>query len=154
MQTSLRARLLADGLGTLRLLAVVIGSGIMAECFSGCNSAVALLGNTLATVFGLYVLIEIFGPLSRAHFNPAVSLVMAIRKELLVRLLPPYVLAQLLGAWLAEAVATAGLLLVILQQACRQDLRHGRGIHRGGLLVHRLHILHQSRRRVRPHAER
>ncbi|MCS6765465.1 MAG: aquaporin family protein [Candidatus Protistobacter heckmanni] len=143
MQTSLRARLLAEGLGTLRLLAVVIGSGIMAERLSGGNAAVALLGNTLATVFGLYVLIEVFGPLSGAHFNPAVSLVMAIRKELPVRLLPPYVLAQLLGAalgawlahlmfdlpvlqlsakartgagqWIAEAVATAGLLLVILR---------------------------------------
>jgi len=136
-------KLLAEGLGTGLLLAVVIGSGIMAERLSGGNVALALLANTLATVGGLYVLIEIFGPVSGAHFNPAVSLVMRLRGTLPRSLLVPYVLAQLLGAllgawlanamfdlslvqfstkirggpgqWLGEVVATAGLLLVILR---------------------------------------
>jgi len=133
----------AELVGTAALLCAVIGSGIMAENLSGGNVAVALLANTLATVFALYVLIETIGPISGAHFNPAVSLVMAWRKELPMRLLAGYVVAQLLGAalgawlahamfelpilqwsahvrtgpsqWLAEAVATAGLLFVILR---------------------------------------
>ena len=133
----------AEMVGTAALLCAVIGSGIMAENLSGGNVAVALLANTLATVFALYVLIETIGPISGAHFNPAVSWVMAWRKELPMRLLAGYVVAQLLGAamgawlahamfelpilqwsthvrtglsqWLAEAVATAGLLFVILR---------------------------------------
>jgi glycerol uptake facilitator-like aquaporin len=136
-------KLFAEALGTALLLAVVIGSGIMAERLSGGNVAIALLANTLATVGGLYILIEVFGPISGAHFNPAVSLVMATRGELVWALLAPYVLAQLVGAmlgawlahamfdmtilqfsakvrsgpgqWIAEAVATFGLLLVILR---------------------------------------
>ena len=132
-----------EALGTALLLAVVIGSGLMAERLSGGNVALALLANTLATVGGLYVLIEVFGPISGAHFNPAVSAVMAWRGELPKAALLPYVAAQLLGAmlgawlahamfdlpllqwsgklrtgtgqWIAEAVATAGLLLVILR---------------------------------------
>ena len=138
-----RQPLIAEFLGTTLLLAVVIGSGVMAERLASGNMAVALLANTLATVGGLYVLIEVLGPISGAHFNPAVSLVMATRGALPWRLLTPYVLAQLLGAacgawlvhamfdmnivqlssklrggagqWLAEVVATAGLLLVILR---------------------------------------
>lgn len=136
-------KLLAEMLGTALLLAVVIGSGIMAERLSGGNTAVALLANALATVGGLYILIEVFGPVSGAHFNPAVSAVMAIRRELPASSLVPYAAAQLVGAmlgawlahamfdlsivqfsaklrsgtgqWIAEAVATAGLLLVILR---------------------------------------
>jgi len=143
--TSLRPghRLAAEGLGTAALLAVVIGSGIMGEKLAGGNAAVALLANTLATAGGLYVLIECLGPVSGAHFNPAVSLVMAARGELGWRMLASYVPAQLAGAvagawlahamfdrqilewstrvrfgpgqWLAEGVATAGLVLVILR---------------------------------------
>ena len=141
--TDTHRKLLAEGLGTMLLLAVVIGSGIMAERLAGGNVAIALLANTLATVGGLYILIEVFGPVSGAHFNPAVSAVMAWRGELAVKLLPPYITAQLLGAmlgaglahamfdmpilqlsthvrsgtgqWIAEIVATAGLLLVILR---------------------------------------
>jgi glycerol uptake facilitator-like aquaporin len=138
-------RLLAEGLGTALLLAIVIGSGIMAERLAGGNVAIALTANTLATVWGLYVLIEVFGTVSGAHFNPAVTLVMAVRGELPRTLAGAYVAVQLLGAmlgawlahamfgeaiwqfstklrsgtgqWLAEAVATAGLLLVILRAA-------------------------------------
>ncbi|MEP7100949.1 MAG: MIP/aquaporin family protein [Burkholderiales bacterium] len=140
---SLATRVLAEWLGTLLLLTVVIGSGVMAERLSGGNAAIALLANTLATVGGLYVLIEVFGPVSGAHLNPAVSAVMAMRGELPCAALAPYVLAQLAGAmlgawlahamfempilqfsthvrsgtgqWIAEAVATAGLVLVILR---------------------------------------
>ncbi|MFM9888622.1 MAG: aquaporin [Burkholderiales bacterium] len=136
-------RLLAEGLGTMLLLTVVIGSGIMAERLAGGNVAIALLANTLATVGGLYILIEVFAPISGAHFNPAVTVVMAFRRALPWNLLAPYVVAQLLGAilgawlahamfdmtvlqfstkvrsgagqWIAEMVATAGLLLVILR---------------------------------------
>jgi glycerol uptake facilitator-like aquaporin len=141
--TCWRQRLLAEGLGTMLLLAVVIGSGVMAERLAGGNMAIALLANTLATVGGLWVLIELLGPVSGAHFNPAVSLVMTLRGALPGTLLLPYVLVQLAGAaagawlahamfdmpiwqfsaharsaaplWLAEVVATAGLLLVILR---------------------------------------
>jgi glycerol uptake facilitator-like aquaporin len=71
-------KLLSEALGTALLLAVVIGSGIMAERLAGGNAALALLANTLATACGLYVLIEVFGPVGGAHFNPAVSAVMAV----------------------------------------------------------------------------
>lgn len=136
-------KLASEALGTMLLLAIVIGSGIMAERLAGGNVAIALLANTLATVGGLYVLIEVFGPVSGAHLNPAVSAVMAWRGDLPRAWLAPYVAAQLLGAvfgawlahvmfdmqvlqlaakvragpgqWVAEAVATAGLLLVILR---------------------------------------
>jgi glycerol uptake facilitator-like aquaporin len=115
----------------------------MAERLASGNGAIALLANALATVGGLYILIEVFGPISGAHFNPAVSLVMAGRGQLAWSLLAPYVAVQLLGAllgaglahamfdltilqfsskvrsgtgqWIAEAVATFGLLLVILR---------------------------------------
>ena len=136
-------KLASEAIGTMLLLAVVIGSGIMAEQLADGNMALALLANTLATVGGLYVLIEVFGPISGAHFNPAVSAVMAWRGDLPRASFIPYVAAQLLGAmlgawlahlmfdlqvlqfsskvrsgmgqWVAEAVATAGLLLVILR---------------------------------------
>ena len=105
---ALPRRLLAECLGTALLLAVVIGSGVMAERLSGGNVAVALLANTLATVGGLYVLIEVFGPVSGAHFNPAVSLTLAVRGELAAGALGPYVAAQLLGAVLG-AILVWGL---------------------------------------------
>jgi len=136
-------RLLAEALGTMLLLAVVIGSGIMGERLAGGNAAIALLANALATVGGLYILIEVFGPVSGAHFNPAVTAVMALRGRLPAAEACGYVAMQLMGAvlgawlahamfdlqivqwstkirsgwgqWIAEAVATAGLLLVILR---------------------------------------
>jgi len=136
-------RLLAEFIATTFLLVVVIGSGIMAARLCGGNDAIALLANTFATVGALYVLIEVFGPVSGAHMNPAVSAVMAVRGELPWPLLPGYIIVQLAGAacgawlahamfdlqilqfstrsrsgagqWLAETVATAGLVLVILR---------------------------------------
>jgi glycerol uptake facilitator-like aquaporin len=136
-------KLFAELLGTAFLLAIVIGSGIMGERLADGNVALALVVNTLSTVGGLYVLIEVFGPISGAHFNPAVSAVLASRRLLPPALLPGYVAAQLAGAvlgawiahamfdasilqvstkvrsgpgqWVAEVVATTGLLLVILR---------------------------------------
>ncbi len=91
-------RYVAELLGTAALLCAVIGSGIMAEHLAGGNIAVALLANTLATVFALYALIETLGPISGAHFNPVVSMVMAYRKHLARHHLLGYVVAQLTGA--------------------------------------------------------
>jgi glycerol uptake facilitator-like aquaporin len=134
-------RLAAEALGTAFLLATVIGSGIMAERLAGGNGALALLANALATGAMLAVLILIFGPVSGAHFNPAVSAGIALRRELLWRDAGLYVACQIAGGligafaahamfdlpilqvstharsgagqWLAEAVATFGLLLTI-----------------------------------------
>ena len=101
-------RLAAETLGTALLLAVVVGSGIMGARLSEGNDALALLGNTLATGAGLVVLITVFGPISGAHFNPAVTLVMALRRQLSWRLAGGYVAAQMFGAvagvWLAHAM--------------------------------------------------
>jgi len=130
----------AEFLGTLMLVCTVVGSAIMADALSD-DVAVSLLGNTIATGAILYVLILILGPISGAHFNPAVSLVMALRGGLAWRDLGPYVAMQVVGAilgslvahgmfgldllqfserarsggaqWFAEAVATFGLVLVI-----------------------------------------
>lgn len=102
---TLARRLVAEALGTAFLLAIVIGSGIMGDRLAGGNIAIALLGNTLATGAGLVVLILVFGPVSGAHFNPAVTLAMAMRGQLVWRLAPPYVLAQILGAFAGVAAA-------------------------------------------------
>jgi glycerol uptake facilitator-like aquaporin len=143
---SLARQALSECVGTAALLCAVIGSGIMAERLSAGNLGVALLANTLATVFALYVLIELLGPASGAHFNPLVTLVLASKtatsgKRTQITLL--FIASQLLGAvagawlthamfdmnvlqfsskvrsgsgqWLAEAVATAGLILVVLR---------------------------------------
>lgn len=134
--------IIAEALGSSFLFATVIGSGIMAERLAGGNVAIALLGNTMATAAILLVLITMLGPISGAHFNPAVSMVMAIRRELKVRTALVYSLAQLgggilgvwvahlmfdlpvvqvsekartgFGQWIGEFVATFGLILTIL----------------------------------------
>jgi|SRR5581483_2769866 len=91
-------RLAAEFLGTAFLLATVIGSGIMGERLSGGNVAIALLGNTIPTGAILFVLITMFGPISGAHFNPAVTAVSAIRRELPPSEAAGYALVQLVGA--------------------------------------------------------
>lgn len=101
-------RLAAECLGTALLLAIVIGSGIMGQRLAGGNDAIALLGNTIATGAGLVVLIHMFGPVSGAHFNPAVTLGVALRREIDARTALLYVGAQLVGAvigvWIAHAM--------------------------------------------------
>ena len=139
---ALSRKLFAEFLGTALLLATVVGSGIMGVNLANGNAAIALLANASATAGILYVLIVLFGPLSGAHFNPAVTLAMRLRRELGNRETAAYVVAQLAGAvagvvlahamfglpliepgvhartgaaqWLSEAVATFGLLLTIL----------------------------------------
>src|SRR5712672_120256 len=100
-------RIAAEGVGTALLLAAVVGSGIMGERFAGGNVAIALLANTLATGAGLVCLILTFGPLSGAHFNPAVTLADATQGGLPWREVPAYVLAQVAGAFAGVAVADA-----------------------------------------------
>jgi glycerol uptake facilitator-like aquaporin len=120
---ALGRRLTAEALGTGLLLAVVIGSGIMGERLAGGNVALALLGNTLATGAGLVVLITIFGPVSGAHLNPAVTLVFALRREIARREAGGYVLAQLGGAVLGVLAAHAMFAEPILQVSTK--LRDG-----------------------------
>lgn len=135
-------RALAEALGSLLLAATVIGSGIMAERLSVGNLAVALLANTAATVAVLATLIALFGPISGAHFNPAVSIVEVLRGKLTIPDAAGYVVVQIIGCclgallahamfdlpliqaslhprtgpaqWLSEAIATAGLILVAI----------------------------------------
>jgi len=141
-QFDLPRRLAAETLGTALLLATVVGSGIMAENLAGGNVAIALLGNTIPTGAILVVLITIFGPVSGAHFNPAVTLSFLIRREITVSAAVAYVAVQIIGGiigtwsahlmfaqeifqlsshvrtggaqWFSEGVATFGLVATIL----------------------------------------
>lgn len=141
----IRRALLSEALGSLILFATVIGSGIMADRLAGGNVAVALFGNTLATGAILFVLVTMLGPISGAHLNPAVTLVMRLRGHVSTRVALGYAVAQLLGGilgvwlahlmfdvpvlqlshkirtgpgqWTGEAVATFGLVMTILGTA-------------------------------------
>ncbi|PIC01007.1 MIP/aquaporin family protein [Caulobacter sp. X] len=108
MSIGLARKLVAEGLGTALLLAVVVGSGIMGERLAAGNTAIALLSNALATGAALVVLIWIFGPISGAHFNPAVTLVAVSRRDLSLRTALAYVAVQIggaaLGVWIAHAM--------------------------------------------------
>jgi len=142
MSESLPSRYMAEFLGTLMLLATVIGSGIMGETLSPDNTAIALLGNTIPTGAILFVLITMFGPVSGAHFNPAVTLAFLLRREIAAGQAAIYIVVQILGGicgvllanamfdldviqisekvrssngqWLSEVVATFGLVFAIL----------------------------------------
>ena len=109
-------RLVAEFIGTMLLLATVVGSGIMADQLSGGNVAIALLGNTIATGAILVVLIMMFGPISGAHFNPAVTLTFLLRRELTFAAAVAYwlvqVVAALTGTWLAHAMFELDILQV------------------------------------------
>lgn len=139
---TLSRRLAAEALGTALLLAAVVGSGVMGEQLAGGNVALALLANAIATGAALVVLITVFGPISGAHFNPAVTLVMTLRRELPARHALAYLIVQVIGAmagvwvahamfglplwqvsqhvrsgpdqWFSEAVAAFGLVVAIL----------------------------------------
>ena len=140
--TALSRRLAAEAVGTALLLATVVGSGVMGVALADGNDAVALLANAAATAAVLYVLIEVLGPVSGAHFNPAVTLAFRLRGEIGGREAAAYVAVQLIAAilgvllahlmfelpllqpgirvrtggaqWASEAVATFGLVLTIL----------------------------------------
>ncbi len=116
-------RLFAEALGTALLLAIVIGSGVMGERLAAGNVAIALLANTLATGAGLVVLITVFGPLSGAHFNPVVTLVFALKREIGPGPAVGYVVAQALGAVVGVWCAHAMFALPILQVSAK--LRDG-----------------------------
>jgi glycerol uptake facilitator-like aquaporin len=109
-------RIASECVGTAFLLAVVVGSGIMGEQLAAGNDAIALLGNTIATGAGLVVLIRIFGPVSGAHFNPAVTLAFLLRREIDRPTATAYVAAQLVGAvlgvWAAHAMFAEPLLQI------------------------------------------
>ena len=121
-------KLAAEALGTALLLAIVVGSGIMGEALAGGNVAVALLGNTLATGAGLYVLITIFGPVSGAHFNPAVTFSFLLRREISLSLAGAYVGAQLLGAVAGVYLAHAMFDLDILQVSLKARAGAGQAL--------------------------
>jgi glycerol uptake facilitator-like aquaporin len=116
---ALGRRLAAEALGSFFLFAAVIGSGIMAETLAGGNVAIALLANTLATGAILFVTITMLGPISGGHFNPAVTIVMAARRDLPARDILPYIAAQLagglLGAWAAHLMFDLPILQVSLK---------------------------------------
>ena len=109
-------RLAAEGLGTALLLAIVLGSGIMGARLASGNMAIALLANTIATGAGLVVLIHMLGPISGAHFNPAVTLVVLLPRGIAARMAGLYVAAQLaggvVGVWTAHAMFAEPLLQV------------------------------------------
>lgn len=102
---SMGRRLVSEGLGTAFLLAVVVGSGIMAERLAGGNVAIALLANAIATGAGLIALILMFGTISGAHFNPVVTLSEALQKNMPGKEVLPYILVQVLGAFAGVAAA-------------------------------------------------
>lgn len=139
---TLSRRIVAEALGSFFLFAGVIGSGVMAEALAGGNVAIALIGNTAATGAILFVLIAMLGPISGAHFNPAVTLAFALRREFPWREVAPYIAVQIaagalgafaahlmfdmailqfsakaragVGQWTGELIATFGLILTIL----------------------------------------
>lgn len=141
-ECAMTKRLIAEALGTFFLLATVVGSGIMAENLAGGNTAIALLGNTIATGAILVVLILVFSPISGAHFNPAVTLAFFIRREISAADSIMYIVVQIaagvagalvahimfeldliqvstttrtgVGQWVAESIATFGLVMTIL----------------------------------------
>ena len=125
---SFSQKLAAEGLGTALLLATVVGSGIMGETLSPQNSGVALLANTIPTGAILYVLITIFGPISGAHFNPAVTLAFYLRNEIEFKQTLPYITVQILGGILGVLLANAMFDLSIIQISEKARASTGQGI--------------------------
>lgn len=121
-------KIFAEALGTALLLAIVVGSGVMGEALAGGNDAIALLGNTLATGAGLVVLILIFGPVSGAHFNPAVTAAFALRREIAPSLAAAYIAAQMVGGVLGVMLAHAMFDLELLQESVKARSGIGQAI--------------------------
>jgi hypothetical protein len=163
-------RVAAEALGTALLLAIVVGSGIMGQNLAAGNNAVALLANTIATGAGLFTLITVFGPISGAHFNPAVTVAAVIQRSLRVKEAAAFLAAQFVGACAGVFAAHAmfGLPLVQASSHARGTVgeclgevtathypsffactacaccRRGLALDHSGLLVHILHQLRQS----------
>lgn len=131
MTADLPRRLFAELLGSCLLAATVIGSGILAVQLSAGNDGVALLGNTLATAAILYVLVGTLGPVSGAHFNPAVTLVMALRGEIRVADAAIYILLQVAGCVLGAVLAHAMFGLPLLQEGMSERSTSGHLIAEG-----------------------
>ncbi len=113
-------RLAAEALGSALLLAAVVGSGIMGERLAGGNVAIALIANTAATGAMLFVLITMFGPVSGAHFNPAVSVVAALQRNITWSVCAAYVAAQVAGALIGVAAAHVMFEMPIVQVSLKQ----------------------------------
>ncbi len=129
----LKRRLFAEGLGTALLVAAVIGSGIMGEQLAGGNVAIALLGNTLATGAALVVLILIFAPISGAHFNPVVSLSLALQGKLKWTEFPAYVVLQIAGGIAGAVLAHVMFSLPLIQSSTH--VRSGIGVWTGEIVA-------------------
>jgi glycerol uptake facilitator-like aquaporin len=147
-------RYFAELVGTAALLCAVIGSGIMAERLSGGNVALALLANTLATGAGLVALILTFGPISGAHFNPVVTMVLWLRKEIAIADAAGYLVAQIAGA--ISGVLLANLMFGEAVFTQSQNIRSGLGIHVAevvasfGLLLVILLLIQQGKNNLIP----
>lgn len=136
---TLAHRLVAEGLGTALLLAIVIGSGIMGDRLASGNVAIALLGNTLATGAGLVMLITVFGPLSGAHFNPAVTLLFTLRREISPATALAYIIVQIagaiLGVWAAHLMFAEPVLQVSTKLRDGPAQAFSEGVATFGLIV-------------------
>ena len=133
--TTLARRLVAEGLGTALLLAVIVGSGIMAERLADGNVAIALLANAIATGAGLVALILTFGTISGAHFNPVVTLSEVWQKNLPAAEAAPYVVAQIVGAF--AGVVAAHLMFDVPVLIASTHVRSGAAQKRDGFLLPR-----------------
>jgi glycerol uptake facilitator-like aquaporin len=151
-EIALTKRLAAEAIGTAMLLATVVGSGIMAENLAGGNVAIALLGNTIPTGAILVVLILLFGPLSGAHFNPAVTLAFALRKEVKTFVACLYVVAQVGGAiagvWVAHAMFDLSILQTSMHARTGAGQWFSEGVATFGLVIAILGTLHWGTRVV------
>lgn len=128
MTFSVSQKLAAESLGAALLLAIVVGSGVMGENLAGGNDAIALLANTIATGAGLIVLIMIFGPVSGAHFNPAVTFAFLLRKEIAPQLAAAYVISQIVGAVFGVIVAHAMFDLELFQLSVQSRAGAGQAL--------------------------
>ena len=119
MTHTLLQKLGAEFIGTAGLLATVIGSGIMGETLAGGNVAIALLGNTIATGAILVVLIWVFGPISGAHFNPAVTIAFLVKGDISARDAAIFIVVQVLGALVGMLVAHGMFDLALIQESTK-----------------------------------
>jgi glycerol uptake facilitator-like aquaporin len=152
LRIALTKRLAAEAIGTAMLLATVVGSGIMAENLAGGNVAIALLGNTIPTGAILVVIILLFGPVSGAHFNPAVTIAFALRKEIKIGDAWLYVAVQIgaaiIGVWAAHAMFDLSILQTSVHARTGAGQWFSEGVATFGLVIAILGTLHWGTRVV------